>query len=130
MPRRYNDIHKHISISEIIKAICFHYRIDEYELFSTSRKKHLVFPRMMFYYMARRYTLLSFNEIAQVPTKYGRENPMCHSTVLLGSTRISNFLDVRDKEIEKDFYLIDDLLQDPISAKLVVKDVDLLKMCG
>jgi len=91
-----------ISVSQIKKMICTHFRLSEQELLSKSRKKIIALPRQMGMYLARKHTEHSLEAI-------GREFARDHATVIYAVKKISKELDTSSKRRSELEFLNDQL---------------------
>jgi len=82
-------------ITLLHKTITGYFNLEEQQLFSKSRKKHIVVPRQIFCYFARRYTLLTLTEIMNY-LKFKN-----HTTIVHAIRTINNYMDT-----EKEFKLM------------------------
>jgi len=115
-----------ITLEQIAYSVSQKFELSIYEMFKTTRKKHIVNARQMFCYMARINTKHSFQEIADYITKKGlRVGEYDHASVLHSVNKISDYVmqypeDYRNaKKIEWD-------LKEKTNY-LIVSDVNLLK---
>jgi len=91
-----------ISVSQIKKMICSHFKLSEQDLLSKSRKKIIALPRQMGMYLARTRTEQSLEAI-------GREFRRDHATVLYAVKKISKELDTSSKRRSELEFLNDQL---------------------
>jgi chromosomal replication initiator protein len=61
---------KKITVKNIQKLVCKHYKISKEELLSRSRKRSIVQPRQIAMYLARRHTGESFQAIGRSFNRY------------------------------------------------------------
>jgi chromosomal replication initiator protein len=92
-----------IDITDIKSAVCRYFDIYSSDLVSNKKKKVYSYPRQMAMYLSRKYTDLSFKEIAEV---FGRKE---HSTIIYGVKRIENQKGL-NRRILKDIEMIEKLL--------------------
>ncbi len=79
-----------ISVAQIKKMICSHFKVTEEELLSKSRKKSIALPRQFGMYLARKHTEESLENI-------GRQFRRDHATVLYAVKKISREADASTK---------------------------------
>ena len=91
-----------ISVSQIKKMICTHFKLSEQELLSKSRKRIIALPRQMGMYLARKHTEQSLESIGR---EFGRD----HATVLYAVKKISKELDISSKRRSELEFLNDQL---------------------
>jgi len=89
--KNYIQNSSHIDMNKLINLICESFEIPKNKLCSKSRKKDIVVARNTAFFLGRKYTNLSLNEIG----KYLNRR---HSTVLKGITSI-------EREIKKDTHI-------------------------
>ncbi len=87
-----------LSVAQIKKLICTHYRISEQDLLSRSRKKVIAEPRQLGMYLARKYTDDSLEQI-------GREFRRDHATVLYAVKKIARERDTSSRRRSELDYL-------------------------
>ena len=85
-----------ISIEKIEKTILKHFDVTRAQLHSSRRTKSISYPRQIAMYLARKYTSLSTQEIADY---FGGKN---HTTVLFADRKVSR---LREKDVELDALL-------------------------
>lgn len=88
-----------LSLSNIIRIVCEYTGYSLEELKSKSRKRELVFARMLIFYNARHH--LRRTTLKTIGEPFNRD----HATVLHGVKTISDLMDV-DKEVRKDVQAI------------------------
>ncbi len=91
-----------ISVAQIKKMICTHFKLSEKELMSKSRKKMVALPRQLGMYLARKHTEQSLEAIGR---EFGRD----HATVLYAVKKITKELDISSKRRSELDYLNDQL---------------------
>ncbi|KAA3658345.1 MAG: chromosomal replication initiator protein DnaA [Chloroflexi bacterium] len=84
-----------VTIDQIVDVVCRYYHVTPEELFSSSRKRKIAYPRQMVMYLARTETDASLPEIGN---KLGKRD---HTTILYGYEKISGKLDT-DPEARRD----------------------------
>ena len=70
-----------IPIDTILKEVCKYYDMTPRELFRKTRKRRIVRPRHIFYYLASKYTVLPLDKIGKhgkIHSNYGQD----HATVI------------------------------------------------
>lgn len=87
-------------MSEIRDAICRKYRVSMTELLSEQRGRHIVRPRQIGMYLARKMTLRSLPEIGR---HFGNRD---HATVMHATRRVEQ-LCAEDEEIAGDVLLLE-----------------------
>jgi chromosomal replication initiator protein len=81
------------TVAEIIKAVCFDFKMRKVDLISLRRTKDVMLPRHIATWMARRYTLLSLPQI-------GRAMGGKDHTTILNSWRKIERLRARDTDLQ------------------------------
>lgn len=95
-----------VTVDQIVEAVCKYYHVTEDELFSSSRKRKVAYPRQMVMYLARTETDASLPEIGD---KLGKRD---HTTILYGYEKISGKLDT-DPDARRDSVAIKSTLYSP-----------------
>jgi len=73
-----------LPLLEILEIVCAYFKCSRIDLMADRRYPQIVLPRHAFFYLARRHTLKSYNEIAN---KCGGRD---HTTVMHGSKRMED----------------------------------------
>ena len=84
-----------VTVDQIVEAVCKYYHVTPEDLFSSSRKRKIAYPRQMIMYLARTETDSSLPEIGD---KLGKRD---HTTVLYGYEKISGMLNT-DPDVRRD----------------------------
>ena len=100
-------ISKKLKLKTISKILCNYYGISENDIFIKIRTREVVEKRQLFYYLARKFTLLTFSEIGA----YSRKLMMDHSTVLYSYTRIGDIIEF-DKQFRREVGEIEDKIKE------------------
>jgi chromosomal replication initiation ATPase DnaA len=98
-------------LREIIEAVADFYRIEAVEIRSPSRAHTVTIPRMIVYYLARRLTRMSLQDIAN---RLGRRD---HGTIINGVERITRKLH-RDDLLRDDIDILRMRIGEKVHARL------------
>ena len=78
-----------INIDIILREVCNYYQLTPKQLFEKTRKREIVRPRQIFYYLSTKYTIFTLNRIGQYSGKHSN-NTQDHATVLHAKATIKN----------------------------------------
>ncbi len=93
----------------LVNQVCNFYRISDKDLFSKTRKREIVIPRQVFFYLCKKHTKLSLSKIGLISLKYGRKKELDHASVLHGINKIKNTSST-EKSLLKSVELLDKLI--------------------
>ena len=105
----------------IINIVCEYFDISSKEIFLTNRSREIIKPRQILFYLLRKHTVMSLNDIGKMTCFYGREKKLHHATIshAVGIVRT-------DRELYKDIKETVDYLDRKISISS--GDIDLLQI--
>jgi len=92
-----------VGVEQIKSIVATHYGLSPDDLEGSSRKKNLVYPRMLAMYFARKNTKLSLSEIGQ---SFGGQD---HSTVIHANNKIIDLIE-SDPHVQRDVVNIEKIL--------------------
>jgi chromosomal replication initiator protein len=92
-----------VGVEQIKSIVATHFGLSPDDLEGASRKKNLVYPRMLAMYFARKNTKLSLSEIGQA---FGGRD---HSTVIHANNKIIDLIE-SDPHVQRDVVNIEKIL--------------------
>jgi chromosomal replication initiator protein len=107
----------HLNLYKILLLVANYYDLTTEELIGKSRLSKISHARQVYFYLARKHSLKSYDEIAELVNRN-------HATAIHGEKTIKNLLEV-DKKYKKEIFLI----RENIGNDLIVREVNLLKLC-
>ena len=114
----------------ILEEVCNRYKITPAMLFRNTRKREVIIPRQMYFFLCTQFSGMTLSDIGRTGTTFGRR-AYDHATVLHAKKVIRGFLDIRERDTVRNHQLIlEALLSHKIEwqTRLIPSDVDLLKM--
>lgn len=112
-------------IDDILAQVTEHYGITPEELFTRTRKREIVFPRQLFFYLCCRYTKKSQDYIGKISERYGIKK-YDHATVLHGRNSIQNYIDT-DREKRLEILYFKPVMHDKIPVHQMEQHIDHLE---
>ncbi len=82
----------------ILGIIAKYFSSTRKEIFSNTRKRHVMTKRQLFFYFCTIYTDTSYEEIGYIAMKYNRSTPFNHATIVHSKKTIVNLIET-DKAI-------------------------------
>ena len=73
----------------ILTEVCNHFDLTPRQIFSNTRKREIVRPRQIYYYLCTKHTILSLDQIGRTSGQY-RRIPQDHATVIHARNTIKN----------------------------------------
>ena len=98
-----------LKLYDVSDIVCKYYNVKESEIFIKTRKREILWKRQLFHYLARKYTIYSYESIGN----YNDNCKLDHSTIMHSCKTISNLIDV-DKYLHKEVMQLEMIIKEYI----------------